>query len=304
MGTGTSTAATVSGPRRSGLARVLLVLLALTVLAYTGAALWLMSQETRLVFRAGRPLGSARPSPPFEQVEITRSDGLHQFAWLMPASESGDQSIWVLFLHGNASTIASNANIAHYEGLRTLGLHVMAAEYRGFGGLDGVPTEGSLYTDARAAYDHLKERVGVAPERIVIYGWSLGAAVAVDLASQVPHAALILEGAPASLVAIGQAQYPLFPIRLLMRNPFHAIRKVHLIKSPMLFLHSPEDTVVPIGEGRQLFEAATASKRFVELRGGHVNAVQRDAEAFLTSIRMLLTDAAVLPRMRPVELAR
>ena len=253
-----------------------------------------MTQETRLVFQAGRPLGPARPLAPQEHVDIPRLDGLRQYAWVMKTTRNSERAPWALFLHGNSATIASRVNIARYEQLRSLGLNVIAPEYRGFGGLDGVPTESALYADARAGYDYLRRHLGVRGERIAIYGWSLGGAVAVDLASQVPQAAVILEGAPASVVAIGQAQYPYFPIRLLMRNPFDAVLKVNRIKSPILFLHSPDDRIIPIGEGRRLFEAATAAKKFVEVRGGHVDAAEVDAPAFLSEIGSLLTAAGLI----------
>ena len=256
---------------------------------------WLVTQETRLVFRAGATLGTSRPSPPMTQVDIKRADGLRQFGWEMRRPGEATSAPWVLFLHGNAGSIASRVNIARYEQLRLLGLNVMAPEYRGFGGLDGVPSEPAVYADARAAYDHLRQTLGVPPGRIAIYGWSLGAAVAVDLAAQVPEAAVILEGAPASLVAIGQSQYPLFPIGLLMRNPFHAVDKIDRIKAPMLFLHSPEDRIVPIAEGRRLFDAARTSKKFVEVRGGHVNAAEVDADTFLASIGALLNATQLVP---------
>ena len=106
----------------------------------------------------------------------------------------------MLYLHGNASSVASQVNIAHYRVLRNAGLNVLAPEYRGFGGVPGSPTEAVLQADARAAYDYLRNTRRVPPHSIIIYGWSLGAAVAVDLASRVPPAAMILEGAPASLV--------------------------------------------------------------------------------------------------------
>ena len=179
-------------------------------------------------------------------------------------------------------------NILHYEHLRALGLNVLAPEYRGYAGLEGVPSERSLYADARAAYDYMRDRLDVPPERLAIYGWSLGGAVAVDLAAQVPHAALILEGAPASVVDIGQQQYPLFPVRLLMRNPFDAVLKIGRIQSPILFLHSRDDDIVPLSEGRRLFAAATAPKTFVELNGGHVDAVRADPGAFLGAVGALL----------------
>jgi fermentation-respiration switch protein FrsA (DUF1100 family) len=291
----------VSPPPRRG--RVLRVLVSAVLLVYVGAAVWLMSQETQIVFRAGRTLGPARPAQPVQQVDIARQDGLRQFAWEMKTASGGSDAPWALFLHGNAGTIASRVNIVRYEQLRALGVNVLAAEYRGFGGLDGVPSEPSLYADARAAYDHLRSRLGVPAERIAIYGWSLGGAVAVDLASKVPLGAVILEGAPASLVAIGQAQYPFFPIRLLMRNPFHAVDRVKAISAPMLFLHSPDDRVIPIGEGRRLFDAAAAAKTFVEVRGGHVNAAEVDAPAFRSSIGKFLHDTRVLTAAA-AELAR
>jgi uncharacterized protein len=290
----TNDAPAVTRDRRFRPGRALLNLVAAILVVYAAVAIWLMTQETRLVFKAGGTLGSTRPSPPVMQVDIQRTDGLRQFGWEMRRAVDGAAAPWVLFLHGNAGSIASRGNIARYEQLRSLGLNVMAPEYRGFGGLDGVPSETALYADARAGYEHLRQKLGVPPERIAIYGWSLGGAVAVDLAAQVPEAAVILEGAPASLVAIGQSQYPLFPIRLLMRNPFHAVDKVDRIKAPMLFLHSPDDRVIPIGEGRRLFDAARAFKKFVEVRGGHVNAAEVDQDTFLASIGALLNEARLV----------
>ena len=100
----------------------------------------------------------------------------------------------MIYLHGNDANIATRMNILHYEQLAKLGLNVMAPEYRGFAGLQGVPTEAGLAADARAAYDYLRQQLRADPRRIVIYGWSLGSAVAVDLASHVEEAAVILEG--------------------------------------------------------------------------------------------------------------
>jgi uncharacterized protein len=261
------------------------------VVLYGGAIVWLMTQETRLVFEAGRPLGESRPSFAYEQVDIPRSDGGRQFAWIM--NNPGARS-WVLFLHGNAATVASRVNIARYRELRALGLSVAAPEYRGFAGLEGTPSEASLAADARAGFDYLTGAMHVSPARIVIYGWSLGSAVAVSLAAEVPEAAVVLEGAPASLVAIGEQRYPIFPIRLIMRNPFESIRKVDRVNSPMLFLHSPEDTIIPFAEGRRLFDTARPPKRFVEVRGGHINANDLDREKFFGAIRSFLDEYGLL----------
>lgn len=267
--------------------RLILALLLIAAMGYAAAVLYLITQETRLVFQAGQTLSTARPAFPYDQIDVPRSDGRRQFAWVIRNGASNDGT-WVLFLHGNAATIASRVNIAHYSELRNLGVNVLAPEYRGFGGLDGVPTERALAADARAAYDYLRTARQVAPARIVIYGWSLGSAVAVGLASEVEEAAVILEGAPASLVDIGQERYPFFPMRLLMRNPFESIQRIDRIRAPILFLHSPEDAVIPIAQGRRLYEAARSEKTFVEVRGGHVDATNVDTKRFYGAIRTFL----------------
>src|SRR5687768_12191878 len=108
-------------PRRGITARALVSLAVLLVVGYGAAVVWLMTQETRLVFQAGRPLSQARPDFPFEQVPVPRADGQQQFGWVMTRP---DATGWVLFLHGNAATIASRVNIARYRELRALGLNV------------------------------------------------------------------------------------------------------------------------------------------------------------------------------------
>jgi uncharacterized protein len=275
--------------------RILITIAVVAALVYAAAVAYLVSQETRLVFAAGRPLAPGRPSQPFEQVQIRRADGLQQFAFLLRQEARSESRPWVLFLHGNKATVASRVNIVRYEQLRALGLNVLAPEYRGFGGLDATPTEATVTADARHGYDYLRNTLGVAPERIVIYGWSLGSAVAVNVASQVPEAVVILEGAPASLVAIGQRQYPWMPIRTVMRNPFESIVRVKRITAPMLFIHSPEDAVIPIDEGRRLFEAANPPKEFVEVRGGHIDPADVDAARMFGAVRRFLGQHSLLP---------
>lgn len=268
--------------------RVIIALLVFAALGYGAAVLYLASRQARVVSGSARTLGAARPSFPFEQVDIPRGDGARQFAWLMPEPTATADAPWVLFLHGNPATVAAQVNIAHYGELRKLGVSVMAPEYRGFGGLDGLPTEATLAADARAAYDYLRTVRKIPASRLVIYGWSLGSAVAVTLASEVDAAGLILEGAPASIGNLEEQQYPFFPIRLLMRNPFDSIRRIDRVRAPILFLHSPEDAVIPISEARHLFDAARGDKTFVEVRGGHVNASTVDTEHFYGAIRTFL----------------
>lgn len=271
--------------RRISIGKAAAALVILALVGYVGAMVWLVTQETRILFQASAPMGERRPAAPLE---------IAGHAWLMRATSHPELRPWVLFLHGNASTIASRMNILHYERLRDLGLNVMAREYRGFGGVEGVPTESGLAEDAKDGYEYLRQQMRVDPRRIIVYGWSLGSAVAVNLSSRVDEAAVILEGAPASIVAIGQQRYPYFPIRLLIRNPFESISRIDKIGSPVLFLHSPEDAVIPIAEGRRLFDAAPQPKQFVEVSGGHVYASEKDPH-FFPAIRHFLQSQHLLP---------
>jgi uncharacterized protein len=261
------------------------MLLLLSAIGYGAAVMWLIGEETRLVFQAGSTLATGRPPFPYQQIEIPREDGAVQFAWAMP-SDAG--ALWVLYLHGNATSVASQVNIAHYRLLRNAGLNVLAPEYRGFGGVPGSPTEATLQADARAAYDYLRNTRRVPPHSIIIYGWSLGAAVAVDMASRLPPAAMILEGAPASLIDLTRRRYPFFPLRLFMRSSFDSIRKIGRVPAPVLFLHSAADEVIPVAEGRRLYAAARGAKMFVEVQGTHLSAIERSSDEFEAAIRAFL----------------
>ncbi|HEY7501402.1 MAG TPA: alpha/beta hydrolase [Vicinamibacterales bacterium] len=264
------------------LRRAVIAIVSLLVFGYTAAIVHLMLRETELIFRTDVARADTRPPFPYEQIEIPRADGARQFGWRMARSPD---DLWILYLHGNASTIASRMNVAHYVRLRELGVNILAPEYRGYHGLSGVPSEASVAADARAGYDYLRTTAHVPAERLVIFGWSLGAAIAVGLASEVDSRAVVLEGAPASIVDIGQQQYPMFPIRWIIRNPFNAIQRVARIRAPILFLHSPEDTIVPFREGQRLFEAARPPKTFVEVRGGHIEASEIDRDVFYGAVR-------------------
>jgi uncharacterized protein len=287
--------------RRLSGRQVIAVILSLVVVLYGGAIVRLMWQETELIFRTSVARLDTRPAFPFEQIDLPRSDGARQFAWLMKAAAAGDdggetheRDLWVLYLHGNASTVGSRMNVAHYGRLHALGLNILAPEYRGYNGIAGVPTEAGVGADARAGYDYLRSRLGVPVDKLVIFGWSLGAAIAVDLASQVEARAVILEGAPASIVDIGQQRYPMFPVRMIIRNPFNAVLKVGRIRAPLLFLHSPEDKVVPFAEGRRLYDAAPAPKKFVEFRGGHVDGSEVDRDVFYGAVKEMIFGAQSL----------
>jgi uncharacterized protein len=263
----------------------------LAVIGYLGLLLLLRLNERRLVYFPGAERRLVPPPAqlglPVQRVEIPTQDGLTLVSWLIPP-DAGSKGLWVLICHGNAGNLSEFDRPVHYAGLRRLGLGVLAFDYRGYGENAGIPTEQGLYRDAEAAYRYLREAVGVPAERIVIFGHSLGSAVAVDLASRVPAAGLILEGAPTSVRERGAELYPYIPVRWIAGTRFDSIDKIGKVTGPKLFLHALGDEVIPIGHGRRLYQAAAPPKTFVELRGSHSDAFEVDSASYFGSIARFL----------------
>jgi fermentation-respiration switch protein FrsA (DUF1100 family) len=138
--------------------------------------------------------------------------------------------------------------------------------------------------------------LGAPPQRIIVFGHSLGSAVAVDLVSRVPAAALIVEGALTSVIQRGQELYPYIPVRWIGRSRFASIEKISRVTIPKLFLHARADDVIPLAHGRRLFAAASPPKTFVELNGGHGDAFEIDSATYFGSIDRFV---AGLPHTRP-----
>jgi fermentation-respiration switch protein FrsA (DUF1100 family) len=272
--------------------------IAITIVAYLTILILLRLNEGRLIYFPGQQRSLIPPPPglglPVQRVEIPTEDGLTLVSWLIPA-DSNPVGLWLLICHGNAGNLSEFDRPVHYAGLRQLGLGLLAFDYRGYGENRGVPTEQGLYRDANAAYRYLREKVGVPADRIVVFGHSLGSAVAVDLASRVPTAGLIVEGAPTSVRQRGQELYPYIPVRWIAGTRFDSIDKISRVLVPKLFLHAIGDEVIPLAHGRRLYQAAPPPKTFVELRGGHGDAFDVDSATYFGSIQRFL---AGLPAAR------
>jgi fermentation-respiration switch protein FrsA (DUF1100 family) len=179
--------------------------------------------------------------------------------------------------------------------MRDLGVSLFAFDYRGYGESTGAPDERGLYADAMASYEYLTRTMGVPPERLILFGHSLGSGVAIELGSRVPAAGLIVEAAYTSIVDRGQELYPIFPVRLIATQRFPSLDRIPFVDMPKLFLHSPEDTVVPYAHGRRVFEAARVPKRFVDVRGGHENAYRIDQTVYYGAIARFLREVIARP---------
>jgi len=265
----------------------------LVVFAYLGVLLLLRLNEPRLIYFPGSARRLIDPPAalqlPVRRAAIRTEDGLTLGSWIIPAG-ADSTGYWMLICHGTAGKPSQFGWPDHSAGLRALGLSLLAFDYRGYGESEGAPSEAGLYRDADAAYRYLRDELRVRPERIIVFGHSLGSTVAVDLAGRVPAAGLILEGALTSVIDRGAELYPYIPVRWIGRSRFSSIDKISRVGIPKLFLHARADDVVPLEHGRRLFEAAPPRKTFVELRGGHGYALQMYSATYINSIRRFVAD--------------
>jgi fermentation-respiration switch protein FrsA (DUF1100 family) len=194
-------------------------------------------------------------------VRFRTSDGLELHAWFVPA-RAPDPVAAVLVLHGNAGHRADRAPLA--AALAARGFSVLLADYRGYGGNPGRPSEEGLAADARAAREYLLARPDVDPSRLIYFGESLGAAVALELAIEHPPAALVLRSPFASLTEVARMHYPLLPVDLLLRDRFPSIDRAGRLRCPLLVVAGQLDEIVPAEQSRALYDAAgPALKRYV-----------------------------------------
>jgi fermentation-respiration switch protein FrsA (DUF1100 family) len=265
-------------------------IVAAALLIYAAILLLLRIYEAKLIYFPGAERALLPPDTSLglsvQRLELSTEDNVKLVAWVIPAETPS--SLWLLVCHGNAGNLSEFDRPVHYAGLRQLGLNLLAFDYRGYGESGGLPSEAGLYRDADAAYRHLTRDRGVPAGRIIIFGHSLGSAVAVDLASRVPAAGLIVEGAFTSATDRGQELYPYIPVRWIATSRFRSLEKIGRVTIPKLFLHASEDEVIPLAHGRRLYEAASEPKTFVELRGGHGDAFDVDSTTYFGSIERFI----------------
>jgi pimeloyl-ACP methyl ester carboxylesterase len=253
--------------------RAVLALALVCMLVWTGSVGCLWLNESRIVFRTEASLRRSRPLDPavFAPLTLTTRDGVRLEAVQLDAGEL-ESRYWILFCHGAANSIHSGRVQDQLEALHSLGYNVLAFSFRGFGRTAGIPTEAGLYEDALAAYTYLTATRTVPADHVILGGRSLGSAVAVELATRVATAGLVLFSPIDSVAGVGGRLYPWVPIRLLASNQFDSFAKVERVRTPVLVVHSMTDRLVPLASARALFGKVTGPKRMLETGGGHNNA--------------------------------
>lgn len=236
----------------------------LLFLALLNATFYLL--QPGMVFHPTRELG-ATPAAwgwRYEEAWLTSEDGIRLHGWFLPSE--GSRRV-LLFFHGNAGNIADRGDsLAIFH---RLGLNVFIFDYRGYGRSEGEPNEAGLYRDAAAAWRYLTEQRGFAASDIVLFGRSLGGAVAAKLASEHSPAGLILESTFSSAREMAGHLLPIIGRLVLQRYALATADYVRQAHCPLLLLHSPEDDVIPYAMGEKVFAAAAEPKTLFRLRGGH-----------------------------------
>jgi fermentation-respiration switch protein FrsA (DUF1100 family) len=203
----------------------------------------------------------------FEDVFFTTSDGVKLHGWFVP----GRNELTLVWFHGNAGNIGHRVdNLAEMH--RYLGVNIFIFDYRGYGRSEGSPTEAGTYLDAQGAVDYLRGRPSVDPNRLVLFGRSLGCAIAAEAASKSQPYALVLESPFTSVQAMAKRVYPFLPgAGRLVRTRYDCLSRVGSVGAPVMVLHGDQDSIVPYEMGREVYEAASPPKRFYRIEGADHN---------------------------------
>ncbi|HYF53357.1 MAG TPA: alpha/beta hydrolase [Salinarimonas sp.] len=276
--------------------RTLLVVLAGAAGLYLAIVGALYLGQRKLLFPAwtSRPASAAEASlEGVRDVALATADGERLAAWWTPPRPG---RAVIVYFHGNGGGLMERRD--RVRALTRDGRGLLMVSYRGYGGSTGSPSEEGFALDARAAHDWVAG--GYEAERIVLYGESIGAGVAVRLASERAVGGLVLDAPFTSALDVARSLYAWVPVALLMRDPFLSAARIGAVRAPVLVLHGEGDRVIPFAMGERLFALAPEPKRFVRLPGGH----EGNLEAGIEAVRAFLDGVEArmpAPPPRPEE---
>ena len=225
----------------------------------------------------------------YEDIYFTTEDGVKLNGWFIPSSEGEFTLLW---FHGNAGNIShrlQNIRLLH-EKVKT---HIFIIDYRGYGRSEGRVSEAGTYKDAEAAFHYLQNQKDIASKRIVLFGRSLGAAVAAHLAVREDALALILESPFSSIREMAKVVFPFLPIGPFLRTQYDVLGNIKQARQPVLVLHGDQDDIVPFALGKKVFEAAPEPKEFYTIRGAdHNNTFVVGGDLYFAVLKSFIQRAA------------
>ena len=275
------------------LQRLLLPVIRILAFAYIGLAIVLYVGQSNLVFM---PSKDVLETPEvlgikFEDIQIITKDNVNLDSWFIPAKDNDLVGKGViLFCHGNGGNISNR--ISYLPIFRELGLATFLFDYRGYGKSGGTPSEEGTYTDVEAAWQYLTQQRQIPPKKIIIYGESLGGAIASYLAQKISQpdddnnnaGGLVLASTFTSISDRASELYPFMLVRLLSRFSYNSIERLPSIRVPVLVIHSIDDEIIPFHHGERNFQVAKPTKRLVRLRGDHNGGFLESLETYRNAL--------------------
>ena len=201
---------------------------------------------------------------PYKDLYFSLDSQTKIHAWLI---ENPKAKSVIILCHGNAGNIANRLHLIYH--IYQMNFSILIFDYPGFGKSTGKVNEESSYQAAQKSWDYLVEEKKVKSNHIIIWGRSIGGAIAAHLAKNKQAEALILESSFTSLLSIAKKQFPVFPIKQIARYSYDTSKIIAEIKIPTLIIHSKEDEIIPFTHGEELYKKANEPKQFLEIKGSH-----------------------------------
>jgi hypothetical protein len=218
----------------------------------------------------------------FDDVYFATDDGVRLNGWFVPRAGATSTLLW---FHGNAGNIShrvENIKLLHDQ----VNVNIFIFDYRGYGRSEGTASEEGTYRDGAAAIELLRQRYGVEANKLIIFGRSLGAAVAAEMATRVQSLAVILETPFTSVRDVARDKLPFLPIGPLLKTRYDVVEKIRKLSSPLLVLHGDRDEVVPFSHGKRVFDAAPQPKWFYTIAGaGHNDTYLVGGDSYFAALR-------------------
>ncbi|MFN6570521.1 alpha/beta hydrolase [Dendronalium sp. ChiSLP03b] len=293
------------------LRKLLLISIGILAIAYISTCVFLFFRQRYIIFRPTPQIltlpSSADFLLPYKDVRLPIASSEYIHGWWIPAPSPQEKISVIpnepiriikspktfLYFCGAAGNKGYYNHVARLKGMRQLGFSVLVIDYRGFGSSKGgYPSESQLYQDSQIAWNFLVKVRQIPPKQIIIYGESLGGAVAIDLAIKHPEASgLIVQSSFTSMAEEVKHRNWLwmFPVDLLLTQKFDSISKVRSLRIPVLFIHGTADSVVPSYMSQQLYNAAPEPKQILLIPGAeHFRIYQPGSNSYLQAIQKFI----------------
>ncbi len=263
-------------------------------IAYVVFLLLLYFNQSQLIYRPSREVVNTPKTVglDYQDVQLVTQDQVKLSAWFVPARNKDTiGKAVILYCHGNGGNISNRLSylpIFHSENLATF-----IFDYRGYGHSEGIPTETGTYADVEAAWQYLTVTKQIPAHKIIIYGESLGGAIATYIAQKHQVGGLILASTFTAITDRAAELYPFFPIRWISIFSYNSLERMPTIKTPVLVIHSIEDRIVPFHHGQALYEAANQPKMFVQIQGDHNNGFIDSLTAYRAGIEKFVEHLSI-----------